>query len=99
MNLTLDTSHYLIQPSARKSTQAGAAANSGRSSQQQVLPVSPAFEVPVELEYRARQTRQHYFTNSQISSRAHHAIRSYSSVTELEERTRVSTLFGLDEYA
>jgi hypothetical protein len=103
MNLTLDTSRYLVQPVARKSAQVGAVPTPGETTQHQVAPasppVSPTLEVSVDIESRARQLRQHYFPGDPVSSRSQQAIRSYSTVTELEERSRVSALLGLDEYA
>ena len=63
------------------------------------LPVLPVLEVSVDLEYRAERLRRQYFSNDQISSRNQQAIHAYNSIKETEERTRVSELLGLNEYA
>jgi len=103
MSLTLDSSRYPVQPIARKSTNLGSISKSGGTPQPSIastpLPVTPVSEVSIDLEYRAERLRGQYYSNDQISSRSQQAIQSYRSIKETEERTRVSELFGLNEYA
>ncbi|MCB1860213.1 MAG: hypothetical protein KDI47_00605 [Gammaproteobacteria bacterium] len=98
MTLTIDNSRYLARQVARKAVQTSTASRPDGAAQQRVPSVSPAARLPEDFEYHAKQARFH-FPGDQLSLRGQRAIRSYSSVTEIDERTRVSDLLGLNEYA
>lgn len=61
--------------------------------------VAPGRGVLFDIEYGSRFNQQHRLAEEQTSAHAQRAISAYSSVTALEERTRLSDLFGLNEYA
>ena len=60
---------------------------------------APEQRVTIDLEYTAHFFRRHSVSNDLPSSRGQQAISAYISITGLEERDRVSELFGLNEYA
>jgi hypothetical protein len=103
MKLALNPFRYPVQPVALNVAHTGAASRPEEPPQQHAVPspppVSPARNVSVDLEYRAHIFQQHNFPNDQITSRSQQAVRAYNALTEIEERARVSELFGLSEYA
>jgi len=53
----------------------------------------------VDLNRRDRQFSQQSLAGERIPMRGQQAVQAYSSITEIDQRNRMSELLGLDEYA
>ena len=103
MTLTISPFRYPVQPIALNPKPADSVVKPEKPLQQRAVasapPVTSEYSVSPDLEYRTRYSQRYNFQQDQPSSRSQQALRAYNSIIELEERARVSELFGLNEYA
>lgn len=103
MKLTLNILHYPVQPRVQTTRLPEPVSESAGDPQQRVAPApppsAPAPMTSVDLNYRDRQFSQQSLAGERIPMRGQQAVQAYSSITEIDQRNRMSELLGLDEYA
>jgi len=103
MKLTLTPFRYPVQLATLNAVRSGSAAKPEQPEQRAAITappvVAPEHGALFEFEYRTHLYQQQSIADDSPSARAQRAIGAYSSVTEVEERARLSEIFGLNEYA